>query len=149
LRQEVSINLVLNSGALPTIINDVIPRFFNESEVLRPIVRIFGGVAAGTDQQTQALLDNNALPTLLRFLDFPNPIIVKETCFALSNITSGTDSQLQIFLESNFLPKIIQLRRSSNLDIRKEALWVIANVVHEQAVEELTSATKFDIRSDL
>jgi importin subunit alpha-1 len=144
-----SINLVLKSGTLPTIINDVIPRFFNESEVLRPIVRIFGGVAAGTLEQTQALLDNDALPTLLRLLDFPSPIIVKETCFALSNITVGTDSQLQTFLESNFLPKIIQLLRSSNVDIRREALWVIANVVDEQVVEELPSATKFDIQSDL
>jgi hypothetical protein len=117
--------------------------------VLLPIVRIFGSVAAGTDQQTQALIDNNALPILLRCLDIPNPIIVRETCFALSNITNGTNSQLQIFLESNILPKIIPLIRSSNLEIRKEALWVIANIVNEQIIEGSISTKKFDIRSDL
>jgi hypothetical protein len=151
------VELLINAGALPVLINDVVPRFFSKTEVIRPIVRLLGSVAAGTNEQTQAVLDSNPLPTLLQLIDSPTPIIVKEICWALSNITGGTELQLYSFLESNILPKVISLTRSNYTDIRKEALWVIANILDETTTVEKTiqvkegsiSATKFDIKSDL
>jgi importin subunit alpha-1 len=140
------IDLILKSGTLLILLNDVVPRFLNESEVILPVVGILGNVAAGTDEQIQSLLDSNALPTLLKLLDCSNPMIVKEICTALSNITTGTDARLKSLLKSKLLPKLIPLTRCETTEIRTEALWVFANVVHEQVMEELT---KFDINSDL
>jgi importin subunit alpha-1 len=151
------VELLINAGTLSVLINDVVPRFFSRSLVIRPIVRILGSVAAGTTEQTQAVLDSNPLPALLQLLDCPIPIIAKEICWTLSNITAGTEIQLYSLLESNILPKIISLTRSNNTDIRKEALWVIANILDDTTTVEKTtqvregsiSATKFDIKSDL
>ena len=49
----------------------------------------------GDDNQTQQVINCNALPRLLALLNSPKKGIRKDSCFAISNIASGTREQIQ------------------------------------------------------
>lgn len=61
----------------------------------------------GTDEQTQALLNNGALTYCYSLLTRYNEKITKYTVCFLSNIIFGNDTQAQSIIDSNLLPLII------------------------------------------
>ena len=62
-----------------------------------PALRVVGNIVSGTDKQTQAVIDADALP-ILKFLIFceGTESIRREACWALSNITAGPEKQVRI-----------------------------------------------------
>jgi hypothetical protein len=58
-----------------------------------------------------------------------NANIIKECCWAFSNICAGPVRHIKHFLESPAFERMIHICSSYNLDHRKEALWVICNAI--------------------
>jgi hypothetical protein len=92
-----------------------------------------GNLVVGNDEQTQAVLDHDVLPRLLRLLDGPyTPYIRKEACWTVSNIAAGNKDQIQAVLDANFVPLLIHLLASAEFDlsIKNEAGWVLTNAIN-------------------
>lgn len=58
-----------------------------------------------------------------------NSNVIKECCWALSNIAAGTQLHIQRMVESEAFARILSLAHSKNIDNKKEALWVICNSI--------------------
>lgn len=94
-------------------------------------------VSSAIDLHTQYLIDNNVLPSLLVLLSSSSQIIVKEACWAISNITAGNEIQIQAVIDSGVIPSLIRLLGNEKLDIRKECVWAISNLTFSANVEQV------------
>lgn len=74
-------------------------------------LKVLGSMASGTEAQTQLLIDYDALPVLLTVLSGSGgkQVIMKEVCFAISNIACGSKIQLQAVFDCGIIPKLIPL----------------------------------------
>ena len=55
------------------------------------------------------------------------PAIVKEACWALSNVTAGTKEQVDAVIASGSVQELIRLLDEGCGDVKREALWAISN----------------------
>jgi hypothetical protein len=104
-----------------------------EAVVLAPAIRTVGNIVAGSDKQTQKIIDLNILPSLLNLLDHSEKNIRKEVCWAISNITAGTESQIQAVIDANILPKVLDLLNS----FEREAVWAILNSISNGSLYQI------------
>ncbi|CAI5513530.1 unnamed protein product [Closterium sp. Naga37s-1] len=96
--------------------------------VLIPALRTVGNIVTGDDDQTQAIINNNALPCLLALLTTNHKkSIKKEACWTISNITAGNKEQIQAVIDANIIPPLRHLLETAEFDIKKEAAWAISN----------------------
>lgn len=71
---------------------------------------------SGTDEQTQVILNCDALSHFPALLTHPKEKICKEAVWFLSNITAGNQAQVQAVIDAGLLPKIIaNLQKVSEL----------------------------------
>ncbi|CAK9292458.1 unnamed protein product [Gordionus sp. m RMFG-2023] len=64
--------------------------------VVSAALRAVGNIVTGDDSQTQAVIDQSALPLLRSLLNHSKEAIKKEACWTISNITAGTKTQIQV-----------------------------------------------------
>ncbi|KAG9455653.1 hypothetical protein H6P81_000161 [Aristolochia fimbriata] len=105
--------------------------------VVLPALHAVGNIATGDDSQTQCLLDNEALPWLLRLLILNyDRNIKREACWTISNITAGNLVQIQAVINAGMIPPLVNLLRTADFTVKKEAAWAISNLtsrgVHDQ-----------------
>ena len=53
--------------------------------------------------------------------------IIKEACWAISNITAGTKEQVDAVIASGAVQELVRLLHEGSLDVKREALWAISN----------------------
>ena len=97
---------------------------------LVPALRIIGNIVTGDDTQTQVAINCGALQQLRKLLansQLHRPAIIKEACWALSNITAGTKEQVDAVIASGSIQEVIRLLRDGCTEVRREALWAISN----------------------
>lgn len=85
--------------------------------VLVPALRTVGNIVTGTDEQTQAVLNCNALAALHSILSASTvhkKSIIKEACWTVSNITAGTREQIEAVIESGCIEPIVHLLKTGN-----------------------------------
>jgi len=58
-----------------------------------------------------------------------NSNVIKESLWAVSNITAGPVSHVERFVESDAFDRVASLSKNSNIDIRKESLFVLCNAI--------------------
>jgi hypothetical protein len=123
---------------------DVIPRVVEllghaSTSIVTPALRTVGNIVTGDDLQTQRILEEPRLVTMLAgLLDHAKESIQKEACWTFSNITAGTPEQIQMVLdELAVMPRIVELLNSGPVAIQKEAAWAIANVTSGGSPEQL------------
>ena len=63
----------------------------------------------GTDEQTQAVIDAQALPLFGSLLRHNRNNIQKEACWTISNITAGNTAQIQCVVEAGLLEPMVQI----------------------------------------
>lgn len=106
-----------------------------------PALRALGNMVTGSDRQTQATLDAGFLTpaklVLERGSELPK-IVLKETLWALSNITAGSVPQIDKVVESGVLDAVPQyLAEGVQLDIVKEASWMVSNMTSGGTIDHL------------
>jgi hypothetical protein len=100
------------------------------SHVQTPALRAVGQLVTGDNEQTQAVLDCEALlPALLRLLGNVKKGIRKEACWTLANVLAGSRPQIQQAIDQHVLPPVIRLlaEEGGQFCVRKEACWAISN----------------------
>lgn len=111
-------------------------------------LRAVGNIVTGSDEQTQQVLNCEALSHFPALLGHPKEKIRKEAVWFLSNITAGNrprifslveqlsniivvlgnQSQVQAVIDAALLPKIIENLTKGEFQTQKEAAWAISNL---------------------
>jgi importin subunit alpha-2 len=81
----------------------------------------------GSDDQTQSVIDSNALPVFHSLLTHHKIGVQKEAAWTLSNITAGTSTQIQSVIDAELVPLLVHVLATSELRVQKEAAWAITN----------------------
>jgi len=121
------IAMVASGENLPKIIENVGAKDF---QLFVPALRAIGNILTTNDEEIiDRAIFEGVFDKLTTVLYATNANIIKECCWAFSNICAGPVRHIKVFLESNAFDRILSLATSYNLDHRKEALWVICNAI--------------------
>ena len=63
----------------------------------------------GTDDQTQAVIDAQALPVFDSLLRHSRNNIQKEACWTISNITAGNTQQIQAVVDAGLVDPLVNV----------------------------------------
>lgn len=69
------------------------------------------------------------LDRLTSLLFQTNSSIVRECCWALSNIAAGPQTHIEAMIRSAAFERVLNLCHSKNIDNKKESLWVVCNAI--------------------
>ncbi|KAM8883282.1 uncharacterized protein ACB058_020211 [Synchiropus picturatus] len=117
------IQAVINSGVCPRLVT----LLMHQEKVAYPALRAVGNILTGSHIQTQMVLNCSALPSLRNLLIRRS--MLKEVCWALSNITAGHRTQLQMVIDAKIFPILIEVFQNAAFRIKLEAGWAIVNSV--------------------
>ncbi|KAA6388037.1 MAG: putative importin subunit alpha-3 [Streblomastix strix] len=106
-------HLILQYGILMIVIRYM--RHHNLRLII-PALRIVGELASGSELDTQSVVNAGALDALNILLQKTKLVILKESCWVLSNIAAGTSSQVDALLQSGCIQRILALLHSSQVD---------------------------------
>ena len=123
-----SIVLDVSSSLSPSIIEKLV-EYLDHDDIQNPALRAIGNLLAGEERHTQAVLDDpRVLPCFKKLLSHERQREVKETCYALSNISAGNPQQLQSLIQANFFPIILQMYYTVGVDdIKSEIGFIFSN----------------------
>lgn len=97
--------MVIESGVLPKLVSLLSHR---EVKVQTAAVRAVGNIVTGSDDQTQAVLNCDALAHFHGLLNHQKEKICKEAVWFLSNVTAGNYAQVQAVIDAGLIPLIIK-----------------------------------------
>lgn len=104
-----------------------------------PTLRTISNLVSGTDEQTHSVVDSGVIQYLAWVLEvYADKHILKEACWAMSNITAGPFQHVQAVIDEGGFPALTRIARQFSSEVRSEAVWAIANA--------LTGATSQQIR---
>ena len=119
------IQMVIDAGFAPYLV----PLLgHQEVKAVTAALRAVGNIVTGTDEQTQEVLNNDALKYFHALLNHAKAKINKEAVWFLSNITAGTKIQVQAVIDAGLIPQVINLLARGDLATRREAAWCINNL---------------------
>ncbi|KAF3793824.1 Importin subunit alpha-1a [Nymphaea thermarum] len=119
------IQAVIDAGVCPRLVELLL---HPSPSVLIPALRTVGNIVTGDDQQTQYVINHQALPCLLNLLTHNHKkSIKKEACWTISNITAGNKEQIQAVIDADIIGPLVHLLQTAEFDIKKEAAWAISN----------------------
>ncbi|EFJ40032.1 hypothetical protein VOLCADRAFT_121763 [Volvox carteri f. nagariensis] len=100
--------------------------------VVLPAAKVLSALCSGDEAATQLVIDTGVLTAgyrrLLQGSDAPG--LLREVCFALSNIAAGTQDQALAIKDAGLLPLITAVfKRCSTSDaVHREATWALSNM---------------------
>ncbi len=121
------IDAVIKTGVVPRLVELLNLHQKNEVGILSPALRCIGNIVTGSDDQTQSVIDSNALPVFHSLLTHHKIGVQKEAAWTLSNITAGTSTQIQSVIDAELVPLLVHVLATSELRVQKEAAWAITN----------------------
>ena len=105
--------------------------------ILSPALRCIGNIVTGSDDQTQSVIDSNALPVFHALLTHQKIGVQKEAAWTLSNITAGTQVQIQAVVEAQLVPLLVNVLANGELRVQKEAAWAITNYTSGASTDQV------------
>eukprot|EP00042_Codosiga_hollandica_P036165 m.273510 g.273510 ORF g.273510 m.273510 type:complete len:312 (+) comp54820_c1_seq3:612-1547(+) len=103
---------------------------FDQSEILTPVLRLFGNVFAADDEQAAFALSFEPLSSFLRLLLMPNLACLHDVCWCIANLLACQDPIRQRVFDSGVLVPLIKLAyKPAPRKVRREALWCISNLL--------------------
>ncbi|CAN8071823.1 unnamed protein product [Agarophyton chilense] len=106
-------------------------------------LQVLGNVACGDDQQTQVVIDSEALPCLRSLLFSSDRQIRKEVCWIVSNITESSH-QVQDVLDADILPPLLKLLDNQDGACREDATWVLFNLSSNRVPNQIAYLAEND-----
>jgi hypothetical protein len=118
------ITAVLKAGIGKLLITNVLT--LQDPRLVLPAIQSIGAWCGGSETQTEHVVRLKALPALRGLLSHVDGDIVRDTCFALSNIASGTVSQVQTIIDGGVITSVVNVATSGDYRSRIEACYVLA-----------------------
>jgi len=121
------IGMIASGETLPIIIQAMSSKDFS---VFVPGLRAMGNILTTNDTDViERCIFNGVLTPITNIMYSSNANLIKECCWALSNITAGPASHIEAFLDSPAFNRTLDLTKSFSIDHRKEAIWVLVNSI--------------------
>lgn len=91
------------------LVREMVQRLYSdETRVAAAALRATGSVAAGNNDQTEALVQAGGVPIYRDLLAHPSRGLAREAAWILSNVTAGTPSQIQAVMDGQAVAALIQ-----------------------------------------
>ncbi|EEC02420.1 karyopherin (importin) alpha, putative [Ixodes scapularis] len=145
----VIVNLCRNKDPPPPLdtIKEILPSLcllIHHTDNNTAALRAVGNIVTGTDEQTQVVLNCDALTHFPALLTHPKEKINKTAALrAVGNIVTGTDEQTQVVLNCDALTHFPALLTHPKEKINKEAVWFLSNITagnHQQVQAVIDAA---------
>lgn len=87
-------------------------------------------VASGTSEQTQLIINNGAVPPLVKLLSSPSPEVREQAVWALGNIAGDGAMFRDYVLQSGVMEPLLTVigHDSSSLNLVRNAVWTLSNL---------------------
>ncbi|KAG7155876.1 Importin subunit alpha-3-like 2 [Homarus americanus] len=132
--KDLAITELVESG----LVRDMVQRLYSDHDrVVTAALRATGSVAAGTNEQTDAVVQAGALPIYREMLSHTNPGVAREAAWILSNITAGTTRHIQLVMDVQVVPALISAVEKNDAELRKEATWALSNLTAGCSTEQV------------
>jgi importin subunit alpha-1/8 len=131
------IDAVIKTGVVPRLVELLNLHHKNEVGILSPALRCIGNIVTGSDDQTQSVIDSNALPIFHALLNHSKIGVQKEAAWTLSNITAGTQIQIQSVVAAELVPLLVNTLATGELRVQKEAAWAITNYTSGASTDQV------------
>lgn len=96
--------------------------------------------------QAEALLSCGLISALsMKLANTDNPTVIKNLCFACSNIAAGNSSQIQRLIDGNIFPQLVQMFQSMEKQSQIEVLHVFNNATCCGDKDQLKSLESFGL----
>ncbi|KAJ2352517.1 hypothetical protein GGF43_003735, partial [Coemansia sp. RSA 2618] len=124
------VDQVLASGAVATLVECAVRADDMPSATLIPIIRTLGNIAAGTDEQTHALV---AAPGFVALLvqgieRTSSRAVEKESLWVLSSVTAARKDDVDAMVAAGVVTDLVRIIEKQNFDIKKEAAYSLLNI---------------------
>ncbi|GIL61711.1 hypothetical protein Vafri_16108 [Volvox africanus] len=100
--------------------------------VVLPAAKVLSALCAGDEAATQLVINTGVLANGYRRLleDSEAPGLLREVCFAISNIAAGTQDQAITVLDAGLPPLLVKVfKRCGGSDaVHREATWALSNL---------------------
>jgi len=133
------IQWVIETGVVPRFVQLLHLSQGENAALITPCLRTLGNIVTGNDEQTQCVLEANALLGMERLILHERTNIQKEACWLISNVTAGTQTQIQAIIDGNLIPAIVQVLRTAEFKAQKEAVWAITNLTSGGTIEQIAT----------
>nr|CAH8842958.1 unnamed protein product [Trichobilharzia regenti] len=124
---------IIESGCVPRLLRLLASA---SVKIVSPSLRTIGNLVAGSDAQTQAVLDAGLLDYIPALLNNEKSTVVKEACWLVSNVTAGNVHQVDLVIKHGVLPCILEIFHKGEYKAQKEACWVISNIITGGTTEQ-------------
>jgi hypothetical protein len=122
-----TIGILASGETLPKVMECLGSKEFN---LFVPALRCLGNIVTTNDPEVvDRAIFEGAFERLTSILFSSNSGLIKECCWAFSNITAGPPRHIEKLVDSTAFERIVSLSASYNIDHRKEALWVLCNAI--------------------
>ncbi|CAG8715536.1 2988_t:CDS:10, partial [Dentiscutata erythropus] len=120
--------ILLKDGIVPPLVKHLRP--FNHGPLALPLIRTFGNIASGPDDNTDILIQQpDFLPAMLEYIQSDCRPVKKESLWVMSNITATRRPEVLIkVFNAGFIPILSSIATHTNFDIRKEAAYSLLNI---------------------
>lgn len=114
--------------------SNIIPhlaRFLVDSPMdlkIKLVLRTLGNLVAGTDAQTQLVIDSGILDKLRPRLLDDDWEIQREAAWIAANIVSGNEQQVDALVETGILEDLARVAMGARWSVRKEAIWALSTL---------------------
>ncbi|ORZ41684.1 importin alpha subunit [Catenaria anguillulae PL171] len=105
----------------------------NESEQKEGVIRFRRLLSKEHNPPITQVIQCNVVHVLVQFLASPDPDLVFESAWALTNIASGDTEHTQAVLDAGALPHFIHLLQHPVPKVVDQAIWALGNISGESA----------------
>ncbi|CDO63893.1 karyopherin alpha [Plasmodium reichenowi] len=131
---------VINSGVVPYIVEFL--KYDDKTDLQFEAAWVITNIASGSQEQTKVVIDNNAVPHLVRLLSSEKEDVCEQAVWALGNIAGDSAECREYVLNQNSLPLLLKILRTSHKrTLIRNAAWTLSNLCRGKP------APKFEIVS--
>ena len=128
------IDPIIESGLIRQLVSFLI---HVEDKLKALTLKVLINIAAGTDEQTQAVLDHGFLKYFPGLFLSKNENIVIDALWLLSNIAGGNQEQTQAVIDAGFIPNIINALDKGSNDKQRWAVEVIYSISAKRSTKQI------------
>ncbi len=114
------IQIVINQGIVESLMEII-----GVYDSLSTILRLFSGIIAGEDSQSQYMLDKNVIEIYYQYIDSEDPTVVKEIMFSLGNLACLNKETNSMIISHEIFGSAIKYLTDVNEKIRLDASYFI------------------------